>query len=90
MDPEWPLAERHVHHPDDRARHFGRIGVGRFEAGETLQRLVGDAGIGAVSYSAAQAVSAGTPLRAKWLVPLVKAPGTMIVFSIPHRANSVE
>jgi hypothetical protein len=33
-------------------------------------------------------VSAGVPALAKWLVPEVKAPGTMIVVSMPKRISS--
>jgi hypothetical protein len=43
---------------------------------------------GPASYSAARASSAGRPEWAKWLVPLVKAPGTTIVVSMPQRDNS--
>jgi hypothetical protein len=35
-------------------------------------------------------VSDGLPEWAKWLVPLVNAPGTMVVVSTPQRASSVE
>ena len=47
MDPEWTFAERQVHDPYDLPRHFRRIGVVWFQAGQALQRLVGDAGVGA-------------------------------------------
>jgi hypothetical protein len=33
-------------------------------------------------------VPAGWPACAKWLVPVVNEPGTMIVVSIPNRASS--
>jgi len=41
-----------------------------------------------LSYAAATAWSAGWPALAKWLVPVVKEPGTTIVESIPNRASS--
>ena len=46
--------------------------------------------VGDVDAHYRRAVSAGAPEWAKWLVPLVKAPCTMIVVSMPHRASSVE
>jgi hypothetical protein len=42
MDPEWPLAERHVDDAHDLAGDFRRIGVGGLKAGEALQRPVSD------------------------------------------------
>jgi hypothetical protein len=39
--------------------------------------------VGPASYSARRAVSAGRPEWAKWLVPPVKTPGTMIEVSMP-------
>ena len=50
---------------------------------------IGERGRMADAY-AIRALSAGAPAWAKWLVPLVKAPGTMMVVSMPHRASSVE
>ena len=47
MDAKRAFAERRADHPDDRPSHFGRVGIGGFEAREPLQRLLGDAGIGA-------------------------------------------
>ena len=86
MDPERALAERKVDDPDDLARDFRGVGVGGLEAGKTLQRLVGNAGIGT-------GFIFGDPRlvgRLAGVVPLVKAPGTMIVVSMPHSASSVE
>ena len=47
MDPEWPLAERHVDDAHDLAGDFRRIGVGGLKASEALKRPVGDPGVGA-------------------------------------------
>jgi hypothetical protein len=46
VDPERALAKGKIDDPDDLARDFRGIGVGGLEAGKTLQRLVGNAGIG--------------------------------------------
>jgi hypothetical protein len=61
MDPEWPLAERHVDDAHDLAGDFRRIGVGGLQAGEALQRPVGDPGVGACFVSATRSLSAGAP-----------------------------
>src|ERR1700679_1138517 len=45
MNPERSFAERHINYPYDLTRHSARIGVCRFKAGKTLERLLGDAGI---------------------------------------------
>lgn len=53
-------------------------------------RIDMDAERALAAYSAARASSAGLPEWAKWLVPLIKVPGTIIVVSRPHGASSVE
>jgi hypothetical protein len=40
-------------------------------------------------YSAARSLSSGEPEWAKWFVPLVKAPGTMMEVSMPQRVSSL-
>ena len=44
--------------------------------------------LGPASYSARRDASAGRPECAKWFVPPVKAPGTMIEVSMPQRVSS--
>jgi hypothetical protein len=44
MGTEWPLAEGHADHPDDRFGDSPCIAIGGFERGETLQRLIRQAG----------------------------------------------
>lgn len=61
MDPERTPSEGGVHHTNDFACDFGRISIGGLEAGQALQRLVGNTGIGPDSYSAARALSEGEP-----------------------------
>ena len=85
---ERPLAEGHADHADDRFGDGPCIGVGGLKRGETLQRLIRQARIRPLIILRARALSAGEPEWAKWLVPLVKAPGTMIEVSMPQRASS--
>src|SRR5258707_8743196 len=47
MGPEWALAKGQVDDLDDRLGDSAHIGVGGFERSETLQGLLGHAGIGA-------------------------------------------
>jgi len=52
-------------------------------AAKRLHDLVTKTGIGPASYSATRALSAGEPECAKWFVPPVNAPGTMMEVSMP-------
>ena len=46
VNPERALAKRKIDNADDLACDFRGVGVGGFQAGKTLQRLGGNAGIG--------------------------------------------
>ena len=82
------LAKRRIHDLDDGFRNRTSVGILGHDGGEGLLDFPGVTLYGPASYSARRALSAGTPAWAKWFVPLVKAPGTMIEVSMPHSASS--
>ncbi len=84
-----PLAERRVDDPDDGIGHGRGVRVGRHYGRNGILHLLTETGIRPRLISAMRASSAGRPEWAKWLVPPVKAPGTMIEVSMPQRLSSL-
>ncbi len=87
MNPERALAKWGVDHADERVGNHGYIGVRRHDGVEGLLNP-GSETEWSHFISSSTAWSPGEPALAKWLVPLVNAPGTMIDVSMPHRVSS--
>ena len=85
---EGTLAKWGVDDLHDRVSHPRDVGVVRHDGREGLLHLLAEALVGTSFVLGQGASSAGRPEWAKWLVPLVKAPGTTIEVSMPQRASS--
>jgi hypothetical protein len=85
---EWPLPKRRINNVHDGIGDGGHVRILRYDRRKRLLNLFAQPLRGPRSYSAARFVSRGRPEWARWLVPRVKAPGTIIDVSMPHRLNS--
>ena len=89
MHPKRPLAERRVDDPDDGIGHGTGVRVGRHYGRERLLYLLTETGIRPrLIFGHARLVGGPTGMGEVVGAP-VKAPGTMIEVSIPHRLSSL-
>jgi hypothetical protein len=82
------LSELGVDNIHDRLGDGAGVGIGRDDGRKCLLDLLAEAVYGPASYLAARPASAGRLALAKWSVPDVKAPGTIVEVSMPRRDSS--
>ena len=88
MHAERAPAERRIDHFDNGLRHVGGIRIRRLQGRESPQRNLRDVASWAGRIFRGACLVRRCPAWAKWLVPRVKAPGTMIDVSCPSAPAS--
>jgi len=88
MHTKWPLTEGRIDDFHDRSCHTTRVGVVWDDSAKRLLDLVTITGIRAGFVCCDAGKIRRSPGAGEWLVPFVKAPGTMIEVSMPQRDSS--